>query len=305
MKASPFYLLAALALGLSSCDSSPAGTRNEAPKAGETAAPPAALPAATPEATRIVGHTPAAANAPTAAPAPARAQASKVAMPAGLKVGRWQAFLLAQQHAVHFVLEVTVEGNKAVGYLVNEGPNGPQRLRCAPAQAAGDSAIIGLLGTDATLVVRANGADHLTGAWVDKGQKKATRTAFSAVYGERSPLRSDATTSNFAGSWCASFKGRNGRTYPAIVVFEQQGAKLLGSISSAGSAQRCLSGAALATGMGISSFDGGQAILLQARKLPNGKLEGDFYSGNAVHETWTAVNAKYADCPGYPDSPRP
>ena len=175
------------------------------------------------------------------------------------------------------------------------------RPTCGP---LGDSAIISLPGTEATLVVRANGADHLTGAWVQPGGKKATRMALNMIYGERSPLRTDVATPNFAGSWCAGFTGPKGKEYPAVVVFKQQGAKLTGCFSSAGRAYRYLSGAALADGMGISSFDGRQAILLQAKKLPNGNLKGDFYSGNSVHETWAAVPAKYADCPGYANSAR-
>ena len=298
MKASPLCLLAALGLSLTSCDSSSSSAKKETAQTTEPATPAdtRAAPAASAN-----GSLPAAAK--TATTAPAAATTSTVALPAGLKVGRWQAFLLARQHAVHFVFEVAVEDNKAVGYLVNEGPKGQQRLRCDTVQPLGDSAIISLPGTAATLVVRANGTDHLAGAWVAPDGKKTVRVVFSAIYGELSPLRTNVARANFAGSWCAGFEGRNGRSYPAVVVFEQQGAKLMGSISSAGSTHRYLSGAALADGMGISSFDGRQAILVQAKKLPNGKLEGHFYSYNSADETWTAVDAKYADCPGYPDSP--
>ena len=218
-------------------------------------------------------------------------------MPAGLKVGRWQAFLLAQQHAVHFVFEVAVEDNKAVGYLVNEGPNGQQRLRCANVRPLGDSAIISLPGTDAALVVRANGADHLTGAWVKPDGKKPSRVALSAVYGELSPLRPDAATPGFAGTWRATLVGSNGEAHPAVLVFEQKGARLLGSLAGPGDTFGYLSGAVLPEGMGISSFDGRNSILLQAKKLPNGTLKGDFYSGKSRHETWTAVPAPQAGAP--------
>ena len=293
------YLLATTALGLSLAGCDAPNVKKEAAHTTGPAAPAGVGAAAT---TSTTSRSPAAAETPAAIPA--QAQASDAALPAGLKVGRWQGFLVAQGHAVHFGFEVAVEDNKAVAYLVNEGPKGPERLRCATVRPIGASASIGLPGTDATLVVRASGTDHLAGAWVKPDEKKSVRMAFSAIYGEQSPFRPDAATSNFAGSWCAGFEGHNGKTYPAVVVFEQQGAKLVGSFSSAGRAYRYLSGAVLADGIGISSFDGHQAILLQARKLPNGSLKGDFYSGNSAHETWTAVDAKYADCPGYSASPR-
>ena len=286
MKVFPLYLLATTALGLSltSCDSSTA--KKEASQTSDAAAP-ADAGAAT--ATSAAGST--TASSKTATTAPAEAKTSNVALPAGLKVGRWQTFLMAPRYAVHFVFEVTVENNKAIVYLVNDGPGGQQRLRCDQVRPVGDSAIISLPGTAATLVVRADGVDHLAGAWVKPDGKTAARTTLSAVYGERSPLRPDTATPDFAGTWRATFNGSSGKTHPATVVFTQQGAKVSGSLVGPDGSYRYLSGAALADGMGISGFDGRNGILLQAQKLPNGTLKGDFYSATAIHETWTAVPA--------------
>lgn len=289
MKAIPLFLLATAALSLTGCDAPTA--KKETAQAPKTA--PSADAGAAP-ATSAAASAAASATSQAAAPA---AKSSAVALPAGLKIGRWQGFLITGQHAVHFVFEVAVENNQAIGYLINEGPDGRERLRCAPVRALGDSAIIGLPGTDATLVVRANGADHLAGTWVKPDGKKTVRVVLSAVYGEQSPLRSDLASPNFAGSWRATFHGNQGKTYPATLVFEQQGAKLLGSFSSSGGSYRYLSGAALPEGMGISAFDGVHGVLLQAKKLPNGTLKGDFYAGKALHETWTAVPAGAVGAP--------
>lgn len=289
MKAFSPYLLAttALAFSLSGCD--PTTSKKEAARAEKPAATTdtGAAPAASPASTAPAAAT-TTANPTTAPPTPS---ARAVALPAGLKTGRWQGFLLAKNHAVHFVFEVAVENNKAVGYLVNEGPNGQQRLRCDTVRALGDSAIISLPGTAATLVVRANGVDHLAGTWVKPEGKTFSRTTLSAVYGERSPLRPDAATPDFAGTWRATFRDDKGKAYPATVVFAQQGAKLTGSLAGPSGNFGYLSGAALTDGMGISSFDGRNGILLQAWKLPDGTLKGHFYFGKAGHETWTAVFA--------------
>ena len=295
MKAFPPYLLATAALGLSLTGCDPTTSKKEATQTDKPAAPTAAgaTPVAGPSGTAPAAAT-TTANPNTTSATPGT---SPVVLPAGLKAGRWQAFLLAKNHAVHFVFEVAVEDNKAVGYLINEGPDGQERLRCDTMRPIGDSAIISLPGAAATLVVRANGTDHLAGAWVDAGSKKPARMAFSAIYGEQSPLRPDAATPSFAGPWRATFKGSGGKTRPATVVFAQQGAKLTGSLTGAGGNFRHLSGAALMGGMGISSFDGRNGLLLQAQKLPNGTLKGDFYSGRSTHETWTAVPARQADFP--------
>ena len=292
MKVTSPYLLAAaiLGLGLTGCD-----TPNSRKEAAQTSAPAATTNPASAPATSTDGSTPA--TAKTSAAAPPDAKPSDVALPAGLKTGRWQAFLVAQQHAIHFVFEVAVENNKAVGYLVNEGPDGQERLRCDHVRPIGDSAIISLPGTDATLVVRANGTDHLAGAWVKPDGKKPSRMAFSAVYGEQSPLRPDAATPGFAGTWRATFRAGNGKTYPATMVFRQTGARLAGTLAGPGGTYRYLSGAALPSGMGISSFDGRHAVLFQGKKLPNGTLEGNFYSGKSAPETWTAVPVAPASSP--------
>lgn len=288
MKALPLYLLATTALGLSLTGCDTPNTKKEAAQTSDTAAP-----TETSATTSADGSSPAATTAATpTATAPAAAQSSAVALPAGLKTGRWQGFLMAKNHAVHFGFDVAVENNKAVAYLINQGPEGQERLRCDTVRPIGDSAIISLPGTDATLVVRANGTDHLAGAWVKPDGKKAARTAFSAVYGEQSPLRPDAATPNFAGTWRATFKSSQGKTRPATLVFAQQGPKLTGSLAGPGGNYRYLSGAALSGGMGISSFDGRTGVLLQAKKLPNGTLQGSFYANTPTPETWTAVPAQ-------------
>ena len=284
MKVFSLPLLAAAALALTGCDTTT--TKKEAAQTSE-APNPANADAPAADAASGSASTPATENA-----APTAAQASDVALPAGLKLGRWQGYLMAKNHAVHFGFEVALEENKAIAYLVNEGPAGPHRLRCDTVRPIGDSAIISLPGTAATLVVRANGTDHLAGAWVQPNGKKAVRTAFSAVYGERSPLISNANTPAVAGTWRATFKKATGKTYPATLVLAQNGAVLTGSLAGPGGNFSHLSGAALPTGMGISSFDGRAGVLLQAQKLPNGTLKGSFYAGQAELETWTAVPAK-------------
>ena len=292
MKALSLHLVATAALGLSltGCDTTTA--KKEAAQAGQPAADAGAAPA-----TSADGAAPAPPN-PAASATPAAAKAREVVLPAGLKVGRWQGFLMGKNHAVHFVFEVAVEANKTVGYLINDGPAGQQRMRCGTVRAVGDSTIISLPQPAGTLVVRANGTDHLAGSWIQPDQKKPARTALSAIYGERSQLRPDASTPSFAGTWRATFKSGNGKAHPATVVFKQEGAKLFGSLAGPDGSYQYLSGAALSGGMGVSSFDGRHGVLLQAQKLPDGSLKGDFYPSSSTHETWTAVLAPQASGAG-------
>jgi peroxiredoxin len=63
---------------------------------------------------------------------------------------------------------------------------------------------------------------------------------------------------------------------------------------------RYLTGGMTADGshLNLSCFDGAHAFLFKAELKPNGTLEGDFWSGDSWHETWSAVrddNAKLPD----------
>ena len=221
--------------------------------------------------------------------ADARAAGAPAALPGGLKAGHWEGFLTTQKHAVHFVFEVAVEQGKPVVYLVNQGLNGQERLRCDSIAGAGDSATIRLHAFDAALVVRPEGVDKLTGTWVKYDGKTPYRVPLVALRGEHTQPFVTNKTPNFAGTWRATFRGDDGQPYPAVGVIEQQGAALTGTFLTPTGDYRYLSGFALPEGMGLSTFDGNHGFLFQATKQRNGTLKGDFYSGKAGHETWTAV----------------
>ena len=218
-----------------------------------------------------------------------RAADASAAMPAGLIPGHWEGWLRAQDKAIHFVFEVATEKGKPVVYLINKGLNGEERLRCDEISAAGDSATIRLHAFDAALVVRAEGVDKLTGVWVKYDAKTPYRVPLVALRGERSQPRTEPGTPDFNGTWRVTFKEEEGKTYPAVGVFKQQGTAITGTFLTSTGDYRYLSGAVLPSGMGLSTFDGGHGFLFQAAKQANGTLKGDFYSGKSGHETWTAV----------------
>ena len=290
MKSTSLFLLAAL--GLVGCDSSPSKkVATQASEAPSATAPGTEASTSIEPGARSSGPD----QAPGTSPGPTRP--ADVALPAGLKTGRWQGFLTTQQRAIHFVFEVAVEENKAVVSLINKGLKGEERLRCGNVRAAGDSAIIRLQGSGSALVVRAEGVGRLTGTWVQNDSKKPFRVPFVGVYGERSPIRAEAKTPDFAGTWRVTFKQSNGHTYAAVGIFEQSGANLVGTFLTPAGDYRLLSGAALPAGLGISTFDGSHGYLFQASKLPNGNLKGEFYSDKSGHETWTAVPDPKAKLP--------
>jgi len=221
--------------------------------------------------------------------------ASTAASPPVLTPGPWRGVLAAQGQEIPFLFEVKTEAGKPVVYLVNKGLNGEERLRCEEISSAGDSTTIRLHAFDAALVVRPDGPDKLKGAWVKYDAKTPYRVPLTATAGPQP--QPEAGTTDLSGTWRATFTGDDGKSYPAVGIFKQQGAALTGTFLTTTGDYRYLAGTALPTGLRLTTFDGNHGFLFQAQQLPNGTLKGDFYSGKAGHETFTAVPDPTAKLP--------
>ncbi|MBD2722280.1 peroxiredoxin family protein [Hymenobacter armeniacus] len=228
-----------------------------------------------------------------------------------LTPGPWRGVLATQGQEIPFLFEVKTEAGKPVVYLINQGLNGEERLRCEEITSAGDSTTIRMHAFDAALVVRADGADKLKGTWVKYDTKDPYRVPFTATAGVQDlfPAAQSAEKSgNFGGTWRATF-GEGKESYPATGVFTQQGNKLLGTFLTTTGDYRYLSGQVSGQELKLSTFDGSHAFLFTAHNGPKEPVDitkeyapntliGDFYSGKAGHEAWSAVpdpNAKLPD----------
>ena len=267
MQSYSYYLLAAATLSLAGC-SSPS-TSSETATGGSAAAPPVLMP------------------------------------------GPWRGVLATQGQEIPFLFEVKTEANKPVVYLINPGLNGEERLRCDDIKSAGDSTTIRLHAFDAALVVRADGADKLKGIWVKYDSKMPYRVPLTATAGAQELFaapKSTEKTGNFDGTWRATFRGDSGESYPATGVFTQKGSRLTGTFLTTTGDYRYLSGQVSGQQMRLSTFDGSHAYLFTAQNGPKEPIDitkdyapntlfGDFYSGKAGHETWTAVPDPKAKLP--------
>jgi thiol-disulfide isomerase/thioredoxin len=208
-----------------------------------------------------------------------------------LTPGPWRGELAIQGQQLPFLFEVKTEGGKPVVYLINKGLNGEERLRCDEISAAGDSATIRLHVFDAALVVRADGKDKLKGTWVKYDAKTPYRVPLVATAGQQPlfPHKGNAKNFAFDGTWNTNFKEEDGKTYPAVGIFSQDGAgPIVGTFLTSTGDYRYLAGQAGESAVQLSTFDGSHAFLFNATKSGS-SLKGDFYSGKSGHETWTAT----------------
>lgn len=240
-----------------------------------------------------------------------------------LTAGTWRGVLSAQGQEIPFLFEVTTDGGKPTVTL----RNGEERLKLDEITTAGDSTTIRLGVFDAALVVRADGADKLKGAWVKYDAKEPYRVVFSATKGEQ-PLFTDSDPEEgkiqLVGNhqkpeetYKVTFTDDEGQSYPAVGIFEFRETpsteppkpnnenQITGTFLTSTGDYRYLAGnEVMRTQNGktelhvlLSTFDGSHAFLFEGIPTKNG-YNGHFYSGKSGHETWTAVkdpNAKLPD----------
>ena len=92
---------------------------------------------------------------------------------------------------------------------------------------------------------------------------------------------------SFHGDWEVAFTDQDG-TEPARGEFRQTGAHVTGTFLTPTGDYRFLEGTVDGNLMRLSTFDGGHAFLFHARMLEDGTLQGDFWSRDTYHATWSA-----------------
>lgn len=100
--------------------------------------------------------------------------------------------------------------------------------------------------------------------------------------------RQSGAQADVSGRWAVTFVDDDGVETPAIGEFTQQGNGVLGTFLTETGDYRYLAGELIGEQLLISTFDGAHLFLFAARLDAGGELRGDFWSGNAWHETWTA-----------------
>jgi thiol-disulfide isomerase/thioredoxin len=99
----------------------------------------------------------------------------------------------------------------------------------------------------------------------------------------------------FTGRWSVDFESSKDLAVGTFTVDMNQLAS--GTFLTTTGDYRFLAGRVDGNLMRLSTFDGAHAFLFHARMQEDGTIEGDFYSGNWWHETWTAVRDENATLP--------
>ncbi|MEM7613259.1 MAG: TlpA disulfide reductase family protein [Pseudomonadota bacterium] len=213
-----------------------------------------------------------------------------------LKTGPWQARVELPGGAATFGMEVARDANGLVVTLIN----GTERIRVPQVTLSDDRISIQFPAFNNRIDARLQADGRLSGTLtLVKRYGKTQVIPFAAAPGSQQSAQAPiAAAGDLSGRWEVTFTEEDGSTYPAVGEFSQRGNRLLGTFLTETGDYRFLGGSVNGQQMKLSTFDGAHAFLFSANMLDDGRLQGQFWSGNASLESWTARrndNAKLAD----------
>lgn len=204
------------------------------------------------------------------------------------------------------------------GPLYAEFRNGDEIIRVDEIKLEGDDLTIDFSHYDSRLELSLNKNQFalLSGKWLKRRGDLYAEVDFYTNYapiafcGTPDPIRPKEVLQRAAGRWSMSFEDSG----PAVAVFEvrvqpgESAGQITGTILTPTGDYRYLWGDVFSWIPGgqdkteqpyfrLYTFDGAHAFMFEARMQDDGTIEGDFWSGNWHHETWTAVRDDDAQLP--------
>ena len=215
----------------------------------------------------------------------------------------WRIVLERQdQKQVIFQLEQQKERGKIILYVIN----GAEKIRITDVKEVNDSLFFAMPTFEASFRVKMLADGDLNGTYI-KGT--AAKTQYWRLHGYRNvPGRFDATMGNakytISGKWDVTITRANGTTRKAVAEFEQEGNKLTGTFLTPSADYRYLEGIITGDSLKLSSFDGDNARLFEARIDNTNTISGGvFYNGYSGKELWVAQKNDTVSLPEAVDAP--
>lgn len=221
------------------------------------------------------------------------AQAEQAVAAARPPSGAWHAWLDCPGGRLPFELEFAT----SAGVLRATVHNGVERIPVPVVEFAAGALTLGFDYYDSRITAKLDpGGSRLDGRWTKRrGGTSVVQMKFHAVAGAtpRFPTVSELRT-DFAGRWQVQFEKDR---HPAVAVFRHgAGHAVHGTFLTTLGDYRFLAGGRDGRALHLSCFDGAHAFLFTAR-LEGKRLQGDFWSANTWHETWSGERDEKAALP--------
>jgi AhpC/TSA family len=194
---------------------------------------------------------------------------------------------LAGKKVVPFGLDVAREERGTVLYVIN----GDERIRLDEVVVEPGTVRARFPGYETVLQARVAG-DDLTGDVVlVHGGGRESRLPFKATLGETWRFFPEALPDNadVAGRWSVQFTSAGGRLEPGVLMLEQSFERVSGTVQLPDADQRYLAGEVRDEELRLSRFDGGAAVLYEARLDAKGRLVGTAWSDRGGSRRFVAM----------------
>lgn len=201
--------------------------------------------------------------------------------------GHYRATLQLPGGELPFGLEIQREGDRLTALI----KNGEEQLRVDDVSVDGAGSRLALPGLENTLAARHENGMLRGEFFFVKEKGKHQRIAFAAQPGATARFFPEplAAGGDVSGRWAVTFTEDNGNTYIAVGEFQQLGSDVTGTFLTPAGDYRYLSGELREGRLYLGTFNGGHAFLFHAALSPDGNsLDGEFWSGLASHERFTA-----------------
>jgi thiol-disulfide isomerase/thioredoxin len=215
------------------------------------------------------------------------------------RMGRWRAWLLSPGGELPFELEFERDRDGIAVFVVN----GLERIRVPRFETRGSEVAFAFEPYDSSIsATLSEDGKRLAGAWrKTTGADTESRLPFHAAYGPltRFPRSAEGggqtARVRLDGRWAVKFSTSDD---PAVGVFQmRRDDTVWGTFMTTTGDYRYLAGSLDGDRLRLSCFDGAHAFLFDARLRTDDSLEGDFWSRDNWHETWTAERDPEAALP--------
>lgn len=213
-----------------------------------------------------------------------------------VKMGTYRVVLETPGGELPFGLELSQKDGKPVGHLIN----GQERLLVGDVKITGSHLEVAMPGYLNVLKADATGNELRGEVFLVKLNEQNQHVPLRATLGDqyrffKAPAGNSADVS---GRWAVKFiDDKSGAPEVALGEFTQTQDVVSGTILTTTGDHRYLAGQVQGDELFLSTFDGAHVFLYKAKIAADGSLDGDWWSGLAYHEKWTAKRDAAAQLP--------
>ena len=206
--------------------------------------------------------------------------------------GVWRAVLTSPGGELPFTLRIDAEGED--GELKAVAINGAEEAPFSSVERQGSRVVLHFDWYDSEITAELDDSgDRMSGTWRKTAPGVDSTLPFAARRGDErrflpAPEPADpAPLASVDGHWAVELRDQDGSGV-ARGELSQTGTTVTGTFLTPTGDYRFLAGSFEDGYLRLSTFDGAHAFLFQARSRDDGTLQGDFWSRDTYHATWTA-----------------